>query len=189
METTDDTALYIGYLTIIIVVIIIVLNFGVLIINLFYGIATYICKFNTLGEMVKLGDLISEKIESIKMKEFTYEKVWKDAKTGLWYKQSMFNHRLVTFHEKATQYRLSDIKNKENKNKIQIPKIEKVIQILDLDKSQRKLKEEDMEIEMNHQNEDVKSEQLDFGNVSKQETTDFPNRIQDKKPQVKFKKR
>ena len=76
METTDDTALYIGYLTIIIVVIIIVLNFGVLIINLFYGIATYICKFNTLGEMVKLGDLISEKIESIKMKEFTYEKVW-----------------------------------------------------------------------------------------------------------------
>ena len=62
IETTDDTGLYIGYLTIIIVVIIIVLNFGVLIINLFYGITAYICKFNTLGQMVKMGDLIIEKI-------------------------------------------------------------------------------------------------------------------------------
>ena len=71
METTDDTALYIGYLTIIIVVIIIVLNFGMLIINLFYGIIINICKLNKLRELVKMGDLISEKIESIKMKEFT----------------------------------------------------------------------------------------------------------------------
>ena len=118
----------------------------------------------------------------------------------------MYNHQLVTFKEKSTQYRISDTKIKEHKSRSpinQIPKIENVIQILDLDKSERKLREdmeienhneneerklgEDMKIQNNQANEDAKPEMSDFSNVSKHEITDFTNRIQEEK-QIKFKK-
>ena len=147
LEATDDTALYIGYITIFIVCLIIVLNFALLLMNLFHGILTYICKFNTLREAIKMGDLISEKIDSIRMKEFTFEKVWKNPANGLWYKKSMFNHQLVTFSEKATQYKITDIEiNVNKKKKNQSPKFEKDIGIQDFDESGRKLRENEIYI-------------------------------------------
>ena len=146
LESTDDTALYIGYLTIILVIMIILLNFVMLILNLLYGFVTFICQFNKLREAIQLGDLISEKIASIKMKEFTYEKIWKDPKTGIWYKKAMFSHKLVTHSEKATQCDLN-CKPKEKKPKSsEVSKCEKSLDLEDIDNSLRKFKEGDLEM-------------------------------------------
>ena len=105
LATTDPTALYIGYITILLVILIIILNFGLLILNLLHGVINFICSFNKLREAIQLGDKISQKISSIKMREFTYDKVYKDNKSGIWYKQSMFNKKLVNFWDKSTQYK------------------------------------------------------------------------------------
>ena len=148
LESTDDTALYIGYVTILLVIIIIILNFGKLLLNLLFGFAQFICKFNKLRQAVQLGDSISQKIESIKMREFTYEKIWKDTKTGLWFKQAMYNHRLVTFTDRGTQYE-SNFKPKEEKKKTITPdkkKTENIFKSEEIDTSKRKLKENECEM-------------------------------------------
>ena len=167
LESTDDTALYIGYLTIILVIIIILLNFGMFILNLLCGSLKFICQFNKLREAIQLGDLISEKIASIKMKEFTYEKIWKDPKTGIWYKKAMFSHKLVTYREKGTQ---CDFNCNPNEKKPKTSEIcEKSLDFEDVDNSQRKFKEGDLEM-------GVINEREFPGTRNLTDTKDFPNK-------------
>jgi len=162
LESTDSTALYIGYMIIILVMMLILLNFGMLMLNLFSGFFIFICKFNKLREAIQLGDLISRKIGSIKMKEFTYEKIWKDPTTGLLYKQAMFNRLYTSYRDKATQYE-PNFKQIEKKSKTINKKVEKNFELDETDNSLRKLKEDEIEMRIIHE-QVIEEKREDFFN-------------------------
>ena len=118
VQTQDETGLYIGYISIVILIIIIVLNFSMMIINIFFTCLKMFYKFNKILTEYKLGEKISKKFESIKMREFTYEKYQKDLKTGVWFKRSIFHRKVEKRRDNFTQYEYppNNEHNLSNKN-------------------------------------------------------------------------
>ena len=94
ISTIDDTALYVGYFTIVILTIIIILNFGMLLVNIILLTFRYFFKINLLQHEIKLGEYLSKKMDSWHMEQFSYEKIRKDVKTGKIY-QEIFRRRVM----------------------------------------------------------------------------------------------
>ena len=122
------------------------------------------------------------------MKEFTYEKNYKDPKTGFWFKQAMFNHRLVTYSDRGTQCD-SNFKIKEKNKKI--PKIttpenkkcDKTIEFEEIDNSKRKLRADEVEMEMGFHKQEfgIRKEfspiSLNKENILNEESIDIAEKI------------
>ena len=100
IQSMDETGLYIGYISIFILTIIIVLNFGIFVLNFFVSIINFIYRLNMIGKELKLSENILKKFKIIKMKEFSYNKYWKDLKSGVWYNRFLIK-KLIHFTIKA----------------------------------------------------------------------------------------
>ena len=120
METSDSTALIIGYISIIILIVIIVLNFAMILISIMLLMYRYILSRiwtldSTLKKELKVADYISKKIDLWNMEEYTYEKIIKNDKTGTQYIQT-FSRKKVEKNSKSIQIEEQDLNLKLKKS-------------------------------------------------------------------------
>ena len=119
LGSLDEGGLYIGYIAVFILAIIIALNFGMLMFNMIMTLLEILCKFNKIRTQIQLGEKISRTIDNLRIKDFTYEKIVKDIKSGIWYKSSLSNQKLIRHRDNSTQYE-NPLFSKKNKEKIKL---------------------------------------------------------------------
>ena len=178
IPSSDEGGLYIGYISVIILSIIIALNFGMMIFNMFFSIIETVYKLNKIRTEIQIGDKISKTIDNLRMREFTYEKIVKDLKSGIWYKSSLCNKRMIRNKDKSTQYEnpifkkiiLNDKNLNENnksndessmkiiddKHNLEITQFNKLfIPMEDIDENKRKINPEELTVDIDESNRKI----------------------------------
>jgi len=135
---------------IMILTIIIVLNFGLLLVNLIILTFRYVLKvkfygmFNPIRAEIKVAEYITKKIELWNMEEYSYEKVIRDDKSGIMYLQT-FSRIKMQNNNKSTQYDTKDFSYDKTKKERKLLKeiISKSINIIENEKPKDDTKEKE----------------------------------------------